>query len=205
MHLLNIRDDAPKYLNRTYIGLNCPKIVKHIDRNRFNNFYEWAILSFPEYKDYWTKSMFNIIESYDGYEFDSNQEKCVYEYIKDNFFEFITPVGRKRVGNYIFKNEKSIYSKYCPDYVVEYINVDGEKTKIQKPIIIEYYGLYDESNKTSEIMRNYRIKTKEKEDFYKGNKDIYYIGIYPQHIKPNFKGLNEICNSFIENNFNTIS
>lgn len=199
-NIKNIKEEAPKYINRTYIGLHCPKIVKHIDRNRFDNFYEWAILSFPEYKDCWNKSMFNIIESYDGYEFDSNQEKCVYEYIKDNFFKFITPIGRKRVGNYVFKNEESIYSKYCPDYVVEYLNINDIKTKIDKPIIIEYYGLYDESNTTSEIMCNYRRKTKEKEKFYKNNKDIYYIGIYPKHIKPNFKGLNELCNYFIENN-----
>ena len=199
----NIKEEAPRYINRTYISIDYPKLVKHIDRNRFNSFHEWAILSFPEYKDFWTKEMFNIIESYDGYIFDSYEEKYVYEYIKNNVFEHIVPIGRKRVGKYIFVDKNSIYSKYCPDYVVEYIEIDSKKVKLNKPIIIEYYGMYDEKCVNSKILTNYKKKTIAKEEFYRNNSDIYYIGIYPNDIKNKSEELDKLLTEFKEKLINT--
>lgn len=190
-NIKNIKEEAPKYINRTYISLTYPKLIKHIDKNRFDNFYEWAIEAFPEYKDYWTKEMFNIIESFDGYIFDSYEEKYVYEYIKNNAFEYIFPVCRKRKGNYIFKDKNSKYTKYCPDYVVEYLNIGKEKIKLDKPIIVEYYGMYEENCKESKILNDYKNKTIAKDKYYTNNKDIYYIGIYPNDIKNEFYVLNK--------------
>lgn len=196
-NIKNYENDIPKYMNSSYLSINCPKLVKHVTRNRFDNFYEWAILSFPEYKDSWTKDSFNIIESFDGFIFDSYQEKDVYEYMKNKeVFKYIKSVGRNKSGKYVFKSDDINYKTYCPDFIIEYVYLDGSKIKLNKPIIIEYYGMY--TNKpTNEMLIRYRDKTLAKEKYYKSNEDIYYIGIYPRDIKNNFKGLAKKLDLFI--------
>ena len=112
-------------------------------------------------------------------------------------------MGGKRVGKYIFVDKNSIYSKYCPDYVVEYIEIDSKKVKLNKPIIIEYYGMYDEKCVNSKILTNYKKKTIAKEEFYRNNSDIYYIGIYPNDIKNKSEELDKLLTEFKEKLINT--
>lgn len=185
-------EDIPKYLTRNAMNQIYPKFNKHIDRKRFSNYYEWACLSFPEYKDKWTIDNFEKITSTDGNVFDSYQERDVYEYIQNyTLFKYIKSVGKMRTGKYTFKIKNSKYTRFCPDFVIEDIFYKNEKSKLQKPIVIEYYGLYQENREDNEIIKNYEIKTKAKEKFYKSREDIYYIGIFPDDVKNNFKGLAE--------------
>lgn len=183
--------------NFTYNNLSKFKIYSYI--KDFGGRYNSANITFPEFKNEWTQKDFNIISSYDGNEFDSRQERDVYEFIKlnDNFKNII-PINRQRkVGKYVFNlGDEYEYDRFCPDYVVETIDISGKTFKLQKPIIIEFYGLYSEKE-TKSMFNFYRKKTKIKEEFYKSRDDIYYIGIYPKDLKNNFKGVSEKLASFL--------
>lgn len=200
----NIESDIPTYMNFSYFKSVFPKMLKHIHKHRFTDFYEWICLSFPEYKDIWKKEDFGMITAKDGTTLDSFAERDVYEFIQSNdIFKFINPIGKKRSGKYIFKlNEDYDYGKFCPDFVIEYVFINNKKIKLSKPIIVEYYGMYDKNSKFK-AFKDYVEKTSEKEKFYKSNKDIYYIGIYPDDTKNNFEGLAKKLGSFyLENLLN---
>jgi hypothetical protein len=138
-----------------------------------------------------------MIVAKDGSELDSFQERDVYEYIQNNdIFKYIKSIGKKRKGKYIFALDETYeYEKFCPDFVIEYIYKNNKKIKLAKPIILEYYGMYDKNTK-HQVFKNYIQKTLIKEQYYKTNKDIYYIGIFPDDTKNNFEGLAKKLGSF---------
>lgn len=199
--VVDIVKDVPTYINIAYFNVMFSKMNKHIAKHRFNNYYEWLCLAFPEYKDEWKKEDFKIIVAKDGTELDSFEERDVYEFIQgENIFKYIKPIGKSRSGKYTFKLDETYeYERFCPDFVIEYIYKDNKKIKLSKPIILEYYGMYDENNKYI-VFKNYIKKTLVKEEYYKNNKDIYYIGIYPKDIKNNFEGLAKKLGSFYMEN-----
>lgn len=201
----DIIKDAPTYINIAYFNTMFSKMNKHIAKHRFKNYYEWLCLAFPEYKDNWNKEDFKIIVAKDGTELDSFEERDVYEYIQSQeIFRYIKPIGKARSGKYTFKLDESYeYERFCPDFVIEYIHKDNKKVKLSKPIILEYYGMYDENNKYI-VFKNYIKKTLIKEEFYKNNRDIYYIGIYPNDIKNNYKCLAKKLGSFYLENLSNI-
>jgi hypothetical protein len=148
-----------------------------------------------------------IIVDNEGNIFDSYDEKRIYEYIKNNnIFNYIKHVGNKRSGKYVFKTNNVLYKKVIPDFAIEFITIKEEKIKLNKPIILEYYGFWSNKREercvTDRIINNYVDKTEFKEQFYKLNNDIYYIGIFPNDIKNNYEGLNQKIKSFVEQNFN---
>jgi hypothetical protein len=197
--ILNLEKDIPRYLNCPYINNVYPKFNNFIIKKRFKNYYEWAINVFPEYKEVWTEQDFGIIQSKDGIEFDSHEEKNIYEYMKFqiNIFKYIKFIGRcKNNGKYVFQlDDEYEYTNFCPDFVIESIAYNNKKQKLKKPIIIEYYGYYHENNQ-HKIFQEYVKRTKVKEKFYKSNKDIYYLGIFPEDLKNNFEGLTKKLNLF---------
>ncbi|MDF2883770.1 MAG: hypothetical protein K0R54_4334, partial [Clostridiaceae bacterium] len=197
--ILNLKEDIPKYLNCSYLQDDYSKFNKYITKKKFRNYYEWAINAFPEYKHIWVEKDFGIIQSKDGVEFDSCEEKNIYEYIKfqNDIFKYIKFIGRcKNSGEYVFQlNDQYEYKQFCPDFVVENIIYKNKKQQLKKPIIIEYYGYYYE-NKNHHIFQEYVKKTKIKEKFYKSNNDIYYIGIFPEDLKNNFQGLTKKLDLF---------
>jgi hypothetical protein len=199
----NIYEDVPKYINLSNIENIFSKLNKQIDKKRFSSYYEWCCLAFPEYKDKWTKQDFGHIISYDGIEFDSYQEKDIYELIKnEEVLKYIKPTGKHKKGKYTFDlGDDYEYERFCPDFVIEEINLKGNKRKLQKPIIVEFYGMYVE-NHNHKIYQNYYKKTLVKDEFYKNNKDIYYIGIFPDDIKNNYEGLKQKLEAFFMFNFN---
>lgn len=199
--VVDIVKDTPTYINIAYFNAIFPKMNKHIAKHRFKNYYEWLCLAFPEYKGNWKKEDFNIIVAKDGTELDSFEERDVYEYIQNNdIFKYIKPIGKSRSGKYTFKLDESYeYERFCPDFVIEYIYKDNKKIKLSKPIILEYYGMYDENNKYI-VFKKYIKKTLVKEGYYKGKNDIYYIGIYPKDIKNNYEGLAKKLGSFYMEN-----
>ena len=48
----------------------------------------------------------------------------------------------------------------------------------------------------------YIEKTKRKNEFYKSQEDIYFIDIYPDDLKNNFRGVKNKLTSFFMYNFN---
>jgi len=166
--------DIPRHINRVFIKENCSKFQKQIDKNRFNNYYEWCCLSFPEYSSDWKLSDFETCVAFDNTVCDSLEEMGVYEKLK-RFEPKIQYIGSKINSRHTFigkyNNKKC---RFCPDFVIEEIS--------DKPIYIEYYGMYEENSK-SEIFINYKNKTIAKNNFYKNNNDIYFIDIYREDLK----------------------
>lgn len=141
----------------------------------------------------------------DGNTFDSQEEREVFEFIKNiPEFKYIRCISRnhKKEGKYVYKPKSdNKYSTFYPDFVIEYVEVDSKKQKLNKPIILEYYGMYN-PNKASDVVKNYTKKVKIKNDYYNSRDDIYFIPIYPNDIKNNFKNLVEKLSSFYLQNFN---
>jgi transposase-like protein len=200
----NLKEDIPKYFNLSYMRLLSPKLSSYVSEKKiFESFYEWACLSFPEFKNDWNGELFGLCIAYDGTILDSKQEMMIYEYIKkDLSLEYIKHIGSRRTGKYVFRLDDSYeYNKFCPDFVIEYININGKKHKLLKPILFEYYGLY-QINNDFPMVKNYVEKTKIKNLFYKSKEDIYFIDLYPEDLRNNFEGLVKKLSSFFMSNFN---
>lgn len=202
--ILNPIEDIPKYLNMSCIDNFYPKFNKQIDKKIYKSYYEWAIEAFPEYADKWTKKDFGKIVAFDNEEFDSYQEKDVYEFIKkQDIFKYIKNIGKQHFkGKYNFKLDETYeYQRFCPDFVIEHIYLNNKKILLNKPVVLEFYGMYEENNK-NHIFQNYVKKTKVKEQFYKSREDIYYISIFPSDIRNNYEELTKKLTLFFISNLN---
>lgn len=187
--IIDIKEDVPIYINRMCMLQLEPKLHKQIDKNRFKNYYEWCCLAFPEYAKYWSLKDFEECIAFDDTKCDSKQELMVYEFLKrDMNIKYLKNIGKNRTGKYIFEvNDISKYKKLCPDFIIEY---DNNRNKLNKPIIIEYYGMYEENNKNERFII-YKKKTNYKNKFYKSLKSIDFIALYPDDIKNNYNGIKE--------------
>jgi hypothetical protein len=181
--IVDLQNDIPKYINGVYIRNLYPKFCKQIHKKRFDSYFQWVSLAFPEYADKWNIQMFGDTIAFDGVKCGSKQEMFLYEYFKKDLnLKFIKHIGNERTGKYTFElNEEYEYVRFCPDFVLEYIEIKDNKVKLTKPIYIEYYGMYNESHK-SPIFQNYVIKTQIKNHFFKSNKDITFVDYYPNEI-----------------------
>jgi len=188
----DIKEDVPKYLNSIYLGKLYPKFTRQISKNRFNSYYEWGCLAFPEYADYWTPQMFGSTVAYDGTKCGSKQEMMIYEFAKiDLSLNYFKSIGNKRSGEFVFElGDEYEYERFCPDFALEYIDVDTNKIKLTKPIIVEFYGMYFENHKCY-IYQNYVYKTKVKNKFYNSRDDIIFVDLYPDDLK---NGCQEVKN-----------
>jgi len=188
--ILDVKEDVPKYLNSVYLGKLYPKFMHQIHKERFDSYYEWGCLAFPEYADYWTPQMFGSTVAYDGVKCGSKQEMLVYEFAKkDMDLAYFKSIGNKRSGEYTFElGDEYEYERFCPDFALDYIDVDTKKIKLTKPIIVEFYGMYFENHKCY-IYQNYVRKTKIKNQFYESRDDIIFIGLYPDDLKNGCEGV----------------
>lgn len=162
----------------------------------------------PKQKYYTNKTWQQILEdigvyydfkynvSYDGIILNSNEEVQLYNYIHNVLnIKTLKSIGFKRKGKYIFKYNNF---KMCPDFVVEKI----DKRVLDKPLIIEYYGLYNLKRKNKntnydEIINKYNLKTLSKNEYYKNNNEIYFIDLYPKDLKNGFEGVRNKLTSFL--------
>jgi len=142
----------------------------------------------------------NLKSTYDGEILKSMEEVKIYNFIHKKLNINTLKVIK---GKYIFKCNNGIDKRYIPDFYITEIN----DIKLNKPCIIEYYGLFINDYRTvktltDEILNNYKDKTNRKNDFYKNNPDIYFIDLYPQDLKNNFEGVRQKITSFFMSNFN---
>lgn len=184
LKLKDLKNSIPKTLSRTSLSsLGYSKFATVRDKYYKNsiNFYEWAIETFPEYKDDWSMESFGkVYIAFDGAKCNSNEERVLYEFIKNNLTSNIIALGYERDGEYVYKlPEYSQDNKYCPDFVIEGYG---------KPIIIEYFGMYNYSN-TFDFAIEYNKKTHRKNIFFKRRDDIQYVDIYPSDLKDKFRGV----------------
>lgn len=184
LKLKDLKNSIPKTLSRASLSsLGYSKFIVVRDKyyRKSTNFYEWAIEAFPEYKDFWSVDDFGGVHiAFDGTKCNSNEERVLYEFIKRNLTNHIVALGYERDGEYVYKlPEDSQDNKYCPDFVIEGYG---------KPIIIEYFGMYNYSN-NFDFAVEYNNKTHRKNKFFKGKDDIQYVDIYPSDLKDRFKGV----------------
>lgn len=180
---LNLSDeDIPKCL---YQGL-----LRKTKYNKFNtictiyykgNFYYWLNEIYPNKFNF---EDFNI-KTYDEIIFSSREELLLYKYIKNNINNNILYIGNKKYKKYFFNNIK-YNENYRPDFVIN---------NTKKDIIIEYFGLYY-PNSSSNIVKQYVLKTNRKIEYFNSLDNIYFISIFPNDLKDNFKGLNEKVKEF---------
>ena len=198
--VFDIKNDLPIYLNFTFMLELYPKFCGYLQTNnnrtrKFSSFYEWACLSFPEYEQYWTPEDFGLCMAFDGTKCNSKQEIMVYETAKrDMEIQEFCAIGSTHSGKYTFKYNG--VNKICPDFVIDYYN----NTDLAKPIIIEYYGLYIKDYQGDNTMfKKYQEKIVLKNNYYKNNKDIIFIDLYPYDLKNNCEGVKNKINNILSN------
>jgi hypothetical protein len=180
----NSPEEISRFLNHTtLVGNGYTKFTKHVQRGRFSNYYEWASLSFPEFKDSWKLEDFYKFIAKDGSVCDSLEEVKIYEFIKYELgIDNINAIGTSYKGDFAFVLPKHSKDKwYCPDFII----------KSDEPIFIEYFGLYtDTPPKNNKLLNVYKNKTIRKIDYY--NTQAYtFIYLFPNDIKDSFKGVVE--------------
>ncbi|WP_342567787.1 hypothetical protein MKY09_05325 [Psychrobacillus sp. FSL K6-4046] len=191
---LNINRDIPKIFTVSslrIIGEHRLNRCLH-EYDHYGSYYEWLSYIFPQWG--LQPENFKLSISFDGVVFDSNEECLIYEYLKRECGISITYVGNQRF--YKFWNEEHNES-YIPDFVISKIN----NIKLDKPLIMEYYGLYN-PNLTDSFFQDYCEKTCRKNAFYKQNGDIYFLDIYPYDLVSTFKGVSEKLNAFNKQEIN---
>ena len=113
---------------------------------------------------------------------------------KENVIAVHCLAGKGRTGMTIictllmqgFFNNIKYNENYRPDFVIN---------NTKKDIIIEYFGLYY-PNSSSNIVKQYVLKTNRKIEYFNSLDNIYFISIFPNDLKDNFKGLNEKVQEF---------
>ena len=139
---------------------------------------------------------------------DSKDEVILYNFIHiDLNIKTLLNIGRKRNGKYVFlvNDIESKYNKFCPDFVIENIIINNINYKLDKPLIIEYYGFITD-RKREDIINDYIIdyykKIEYKNYYFHQREDIYFLDLYPQDLKNNFEGVRNKLTSFFMSNFN---
>jgi len=190
----NPKHDIPLYFTQNILTtLGFSSIIQCLrDSKQYDSYCAWLNSIYPEWK--LENSDFKKHIALDGTKLDSYEELMFYNYT--NSLEYISIIKCNRMIHK-FRNLKH-EENYIPDFLIDKIN----DIELDKPLYIEYYGMYTyklyKNNKTGD---DYRDKTHRKEEYYKNNPDIYYIGLFPSDLKNNFQGVREKLTSFLlENN-----
>lgn len=151
--------------------------------------------TYPSVKGMITKYKLRFNHNYiadDGIsECDSLEEKKVFNYMFNNYDCDIQKYFRTN-SDYKFEIETE---KYIPDFIINYFN----NIKLDKPLIMEYYG-YNIENNDYYVFAKYKEKMKRKNIHYKTRNDIYFIDLYPEDLKNNCEGISNKLNQFLNNN-----
>jgi len=189
--LSNIRNELPIiFKDRHNHKIN--NILTYIYKyNHYDSIFDCISTLYPEFK--LEEKDFRIYTGVDGFsKFYSYEEEMVFDYIYQYLeIDSIMAIGSGKKKKYRFYPDNTD-NYYCPDFYLETIG----SYVLDKPLIIEYYGLFDIKAKNN-LYVEYRNKTYRKENYYNNNKEIYYIGIYPNDLKNNCKGVMDKLNDFI--------
>lgn len=123
------------------------------------------------YNDFTTEE-FKLKIAKDGTKVDSFEEIFIHNWLIDNFenVEYLTNHNKNKFRNEL-KDEN-----YIPDW------------KISNNIIIEYFGYY--SNVDCERFTKYRVKTKNKVDFFNSLESHHFVPIFREDIPENLDIIN---------------
>ena len=171
-----------------YHKLNaCIQLYHH-----YSSYYEWLSILYPEWG--LTERDFKLKIAKDGVKLNSMEELYIYEFIK-----YCLNIDIKAIG--LSKQDKFYNEKYNENYLPDFKISKYKNIKLNKTIIIEYYGYYilwDNCN----MIKEYKERTHRKNEYYKSNPDIHFIDLYPTDLKNNFEGVRNKLTSFFMDNFN---
>jgi len=157
--------------------------IIHI-KKYYTSYYEWFSILFPELN--LCPDDFKEHISRDNKRLNSLEELKVYEVMKyDLGINVTSTYGKNKL--YTYHNELE-NENYVPDFIIKKLK--------DKVLIVEYFGLYKENN-THKIFVNYANKTKRKVAYFENNKDVYFIGLYPDDLKDDFAGVKNKITSFL--------
>jgi len=168
-------DRLPLYLTKKNIKLISNTMSTVLSNYYKNELFYWVDECYPNIFDH---SDFNIWWSRD--EFDSMEEQTVHEILKDNFG-----------SNLIYNNgDNRTRIKSCGHQPDWYVITDG------KPILIEYFGMYNQNNIKSLRVKEYVKRTDKKMEDYKTLSHYDTLYIFPEDLKDNYKGLYKKLNKY---------
>ncbi|MDD4299000.1 MAG: hypothetical protein PHS98_05180 [Bacilli bacterium] len=139
---------------------------------------------YPEYN--FQSSEFNNNIAYDNTLLNSKEELLIYEFIKKYLKLPIKAIGLKK--KYKYYNAKC-NEYYCPDFIIEMNN---------KKTIVEYFGLFRETDINHIMGKGYHDKTLRKIEFYKSINNIDFIDLYPEDLKNNLQGVRDKLNNLLQ-------
>lgn len=103
---------------------------------------------------------------FEGEVFDSIEEINIYKYIKNTLnIHDLKPIGRSRKNGFY---NKEFEETYFPDFISNIFS---------KPLIIEYFGLYN-----SDYFIGYKEKADRKFEYFNKRNDLYFLGLYPEDV-----------------------
>lgn len=138
-----------------------------------NNIYKLVKFTYPEIEN--SEDLFIKHKASDGTVLDSRGELLIYERFAQDEETTIMYTGRKK--DLKFYNE--LYDeRYIPDFII----TDFQEKKLINPLIIEYFGLYDENKTKYKYMVDYVNKTKRKIEYFNKHDDFMFVPIFPGEI-----------------------
>lgn len=160
----------PIYLTK-YTLTTISRKMYNVYRKHYDNLFDWVDECYPNIFEF---SDFNVDIKRNS--FDSLEEMAVHEILKDKF-------GKKLIYNIgDLSSRFSICSGYQPDWIV----------LENKPIVIEYFGMFKEKDKCSTTMlMDYHNKTNNKIAEYNKLENYDKIYIYPYDLDNNYNGLHD--------------
>lgn len=159
----------PIYLTK-YTLTKISKTMYGVYKRYYTNLFDWVNEVYPnqfEYSDFNTDIKRN--------EFDSMEEMAVHEILKDKF-------GKNLIYNVGDRSDRFNFclTTHQPDWIVVR----------DKPIVIEYFGVYKEKDKCStRMLSEYNEKTNNKIDAYNQYDNYDKLYIYPYDLEDSYSGL----------------
>lgn len=167
-------DKLPLYLTKNFMQKRC-RMAYNILRNKYNSqLYEWVNELYP---DKFQPQEWNIWYRRD--EFDSLEEERVHNILKDKF-------GRSLFYNSGDSSNRIKLGDTQPDWFV--FN--------DKPIIVEYFGVYVKNRSNNKMISDYVARTDKKIEYYDSLDSYSKLYIYPEDLKNNYIGLMEKLRDF---------
>lgn len=173
--ITNTKTDIQVFLRTSFIETSEFKML--IKANKDYGYYDSLFDCFCElYPEFGLKVEDFIPIGCDGVtKLNSYQEKIAFDYIFNELnLKTIKAIGLKKEYKYA---NKEFNESYFPDFIISNV--------LDKPIIIEYYGLYDLKRADNILIKNYIEKTKRKNEFYRNNQSIYFIDLYKEDLDNN--------------------
>lgn len=175
---------SPEVYSHTYL------INKNINKyHHYLDLYDCLNSLHPEF-NLQSKDFLSFIGIDDKTVLSSYEEKSVFDYIYAKLnLKYIKASGNTMNKQLKFKANNGVDNFYYADFIIEKLKINHKINILNKPIVIEYFGLLKEQGNKNGMFESYENKMNRKKVFFKNNSNINFIDLYPKDIKFNFEGV----------------